>query len=112
MNSPPPLSPDRISRAQAKAQAISDARSTDVKIATATRVVMKNLDMVESEAHIKLFALARLFCLYLVEQLQHLPPHAVRKQAFVLFRKTLLDVMEKASLVTAQARKANDNAAD
>ena len=99
---------DRIQRALQRAQGIAVARDTEERIATAMRVVRKNLDMVENESHIKLIALVRVTCLFLVTELAHLPFREVRRQSFTLFKKCLDELHVKLTVVQQMDEKAND----
>ena len=72
------------------------------------RVVRKNLDMVEPDANIKLFALVKLTCLFLVTELMHLPWPEVRRRGFQLFRQSLDEIHVKLNVVTATEEPAND----
>jgi hypothetical protein len=78
------------------------------RINTVMKLVRKNIDMVESEPSVILIALCKLFCLYLVTELCHLPWPEVRRQSFQLFRNSLDEIHVKLEVVQSAEEKAND----
>lgn len=85
-----------------------DLRTNEQRTANCMRLVQRNLDMVEHEAHIKLKALVTLTAMYIITEMSHMPWKLVKSQSFKLFRGAMDEVKAKMEIAQLDERKAND----